>query len=172
MADATAFYFDFRKVNPLLSFSLSRSFCCWRRSYSRFSLCSHVDDCACWTILCTKSAVLALFRIDESKVVFNCDRFKLTSLFALLASDTTVGASFSCLSTCILGVARNNNLVLCRSNSDNLVRALVSTHTAAYAEFSCYYSYAVANLDCAVRTDSFAVAKAKTAVNTASAAAI
>ena len=99
-------------------------------------------------------------------VVFNLDSLKFAYLFALFASDTSVGAGFSCLCARILGVALNDNLVLCRSNADNMVRALLCTDSAAYAHFSVNNGNTVAHFDCAIRTCCFAVSQSHTSVST------
>ena len=159
-----ALYFILER--SILCFLCSRSFCCRGRScrLCRFSLGSHIVDSPCRTFFRAKSAVLALFRIDESVVVLNCDSFELTYLHALTASDTSVGASLASRSALIFGVALNNNFVLRRSNSDDMLRTSACASSAACAEFSCHNRNAVANLDRVEVTSSGAVPKSKAAV--------
>ena len=137
-----------RKVSLLCFFC----FCGFCRRSRRFSFCSEVYYCTCRTFLGTKTTVLAFFRVNHGEIVLNLDSVKLASLFALLASYAAVGTSFPCLGARISGMTLNDNLALCRSDSDDMVRTSIGTYAASYAHVPVDNSHTVANLYRAVRT--------------------
>ena len=93
-------------------------------------------------------------------IVFDGDSIELADLSALTASDAAVLASLESLSSLVRILALNNNFVLGRCDTDNVLRACCSACSASCAEFTCYYSYSVTDLDSAEVTCLGAVAEA------------
>lgn len=137
-----------------------RSFCLCR---SRL-LYAHIEDCARRALLGAHSAVLALFRIDVGKVIHNVDSVKLTCLFALAASDTSVGTCLPGLCALCIGMTLYDYDVLCRGYSDELVRARSCACSAGYAVISVYYRNTVTDVNGVKLTGGYAVTQSDTSV--------
>ena len=156
----------------------SRSFRCCRRyrclrscfllrsclGLRKLSLSSHVVDSLGRTFLSAKSAVLALIGIDKCVVVLDGDSFKLAYLSALTASDAAVLTCLEGLSSLVTVLALNNDFVLSRSDTDNMLRTCGCACSASGAEFTSYYCYSVADLDGAEVAGSGAVSESQTSI--------
>ena len=123
----------------------------------------YVDDLL-GALLCAKSAVLALVRVDNSVVVDDVDSVELAFLLAQLAADAAGGAGLCCVLALVCGVAADIDALYIGDDVDDLLRADACAHAAAYAYFSVDPCKTVADLDGAVGAGLLAVAEAYAAV--------
>ena len=99
-------------------------------------------------------------------VVLDGNRFEFTYLRALAASDTAVAASLAGNRALVLGMTLPHNLILRRSDADDMLRACCRAGAAASAKLSGNHRDTVADLDCVEVAGSGTIAQTQTSVLT------
>ncbi len=123
------------------------------------------------TSLSTFAAANALALIDMGKIIGNGNSLMLAGLDTLHAADAACLASLHSLCALLLVVAHYKQLVVSGDNLDNIVRAGLSTKSAADAGMGINMSNAILNIDSVLGTNLSAVAKAHTSEGAGSLAA-
>ena len=122
--------------------------------------------------LCTSSAGDALFIVDNGKVINNFNCARRTFLFALMASDASVFAVFSCNCALIKGVAHNCNLGISGQKLNDVLGTFLNAHSAADANLGVNSCNAVVNADRIGGANACTVAASDTAETASVGAAI
>ena len=114
------------------------------------------------TTLCTLAAVGTFFRINVCTVVIYGDCAEFTNFFALLTSDTAIGADLAGICAFVVAHAGNVSSLASWKNFQNTVWTSFRTSSASDTQIFLYLCNMIDNLNCIIFTgiDTVAITQA------------